>query len=386
MWLAWAGLLASTLLARCGVGPGGSGPPLRDVAAAPLPAGLTLDTVASGLEVPWDVGFAPDGRIFVTERPGRVRVVEKGVLRAAPWAEIPVARTGETGLTALAVDPDFARTGAVYLLATFRTAAGLENRVLRLTDRGGRGTEMRVVVSGLPANRYHAGSALDFGPDGMLYVTVGDAGKPRRSQDPASLAGKLLRYRPDGSVPPDNPIRGSPVYARGLRNVQGLDWDPASGALFAGDHGPSGFPNEWFRRGGDELNVVVRDGNYGWPIVSGRSRDRRFIAPLSEWTPAIAPAGIAVYTGAGVPEWRGSVFMGALRGRQLRRVEVERAAGERSGWRTVREEALFAGRLGRIRAVKMGPDGALYFTTSNRDGRGDPGPGDDHLLRIIRKP
>ena len=365
-------------------------PPLAGCGGAPtsLPtagptAGIGLDTVASGLEVPWDVDFAPDGRIFLTERSGRIRVVERGVLRPEPWATLDVARRSEMGLMGIAVSPDFARTGHLYVVGSF--AAGedrTENRLYRLTDRGGRGVDPRLLLGGIPAARYHAGAALAFGPDGMLYLTTGDATRPGRAQDPGSLAGKVLRLRPDGGVPADNPVAGSPVYARGVRNPQGLAWHPGTGQLFAPDHGPTGLPREWFRRGRDELNVIVRGGNFGWPEAAGDQGGDGFVRPVVEWTPAIAPGGMAFYSGDALP-WRGNALVAALKGEHLLRIVLERAPGEGSGWRAVAREPLFAGRLGRIRAVAMGPDGHLYFTTSNRDGRGEPSPGGDHLLRIV---
>lgn len=378
--------LTACLLAACGDGSAGESAARRDAApaerVASLPDGSAptpgYEVVASGLEVPWDLAFAPDGRIFVTERPGRIRVVERGVLRPEPWATLDVAVTGEAGLTSIALAPDFATSGHVYVLGTFRGAGGLENRVVRLTERDGRGVEPRVIVGAMPAGRIHAGSALDFGPDGLLYVTVGDATEPALAQDPAALHGKLLRYRPDGTPAPGNPL-GGPVYALGLRNAQGLDWHP-SGALFASEHGPSGLPWEDGRTGRDELDRIVPGGNYGWPEVAGRGAGERFQEPLAVWSPAIAPSGLAVYTGSDFPAWRGHAFLGGLRGRQLRRVGLVEAGGQ---WRVTGQEALFEDRLGRIRAVVMGPDGSLYFTTSNRDGRGDPAPDDDRILRLV---
>lgn len=377
------------LLAACNAGeaeqanPRANAPVAASSAPSPAPAANpapAYEVVATDLEVPWDLAFAPDGRTFVTERPGRIRVIEDGRLRAEPWAELDVAAVGEAGLTSIALAPDFASSGAVYVLGTFRGAGGLENRVVRLTDRGGEGTDARVVIDGMPADRIHAGSALEFGPDGLLYVTVGDATEPQLAQDRSSLAGKLLRYRPDGTPAPGNPL-GGPVYAMGLRNSQGLDWHP-SGELFAGEHGPSGLRWENGRTGDDELNRIVPGGNYGWPEVAGRGGGERFVQPLAVWNPAIAPSGLAIYTGGDFPEWRGNAFLGALRGRQLRRVALQQGGG---GWSVAGQEALFENELGRIRAVKMGPDGSLYFTTSNRDGRGDPGPEDDRVLRLVAR-
>ena len=370
-------LLTAPLLAGCG------GSPTRLPAAAPTP-GLALDTVASGLQVPWDVAFAPDGRIFVTERPGRIRVIENGVLRPEPWAVLEVERRSELGLMGIALAPDFARSGHLYVVGSFAEGEHAENRVYRLTDRGGRGVDARVVLDGMRVARYHAGAALRFGPDGMLYLTAGDATRPGQAQDPSSLPGKILRLRPDGGVPADNPAAGSLVYARGVRNPQGLAWHPDTRDLFAPDHGPTYLPREFFRSGRDELNVILPGANYGWPGAAGDQGGPGFVRPLVEWTPAVAPGAMAFYTGTALP-WRGNALVAALRGKALLRIVLERAPGTRTGWRAVAQETLFPGQLGRIRAVVMAPDGSVYLTTSNRDGRGDRRPGDDLLLRIVPK-
>ena len=367
---------AASLLVGCGSGRATNLP-----LAEPTP-GVALDTLASGLVVPWDVDFAPDGRIFLTERPGRIRVVEDGVLRPEPWAELNVTRRSEMGLMGIALAPDFAHTGHVYVVGSFAAeSGGTENRVYRFTERAGRGTAPQVILDRIPAARYHAGAALDFGPDGMLYLTAGDALNPGDADDPGSLAGKVLRIRPDGGIPADNPVPGSPVYALGVRNSQGLAWHPDTGELFAAEHGPSGLPKEWFRTGRDELNVILAGENYGWPEVAGMRGGDEFVLPLVEWSPAIAPGGMTFYTGDTFP-WRGNAFVAALKGKSLLRIVLQPAPELQTGWRAVRKEVLFRNRLGRIRTVAMGPDGHLYFTTSNRDGRGDAGPGDDYLLRI----
>lgn len=373
---------ALLVLAGCGGEvDAGSGAAARDSLSGAEPQ---LEVVASGLEVPWALAFAPDGRIFITERPGRIRVVEEGTLRAEPWALVDVAARGESGLMGIALAPDFTTTGHLYLVGTFEIGGRLLNRVLRYTDRNGTGVEPLVVIDGLPANSYHAGGGVAFGPDGMLYVTAGDAGTPAASQELGSLHGKILRYTPTGGIPPDNPFPGSPVYALGVRNSQGLAWDPVRQELFATDHGPSGISNEGGRRDHDELNQIRPGGNYGWPVVIGMENDR-FIPPLAVWTPAIAPSGLAFYTGKIIPEWTGNIFVGALRGQQLRRVVVEQAPGTPAGWRVTRQEPLFQDQFGRIRLVAMGPDGDLYFGTSNRDGRGSPAREDDRIFRIVRR-
>lgn len=367
--------LCAALLTACGGA-------ATDLPRAQPTPGVRLDTVASGLEVPWDLDFAPDGRIFLTERSGRIRVVEDGVLRPEAWAELDVARRSELGLMGIALAPDFGESRHVFVVGAFSGRDGeTENRLYRLTDSGGRGVDAKLLLAGIPAARYHAGAALAFGPDGMLYLTAGDALRPGTAQEPGSLAGKVLRIRPDGGIPADNPIPGSPVYALGVRNSQGLAWHPEGGELFAPDHGPSGLPREWFRTGRDEMNVIRPGGNYGWPKRAGAHDGGEFVPPRVAWSPAIAPGGMAFYTGDGLP-WRGNAFVAALKGEALLRIVVEREPGSPAQWRAVAEERLFRGELGRIRAVAMGPDGHLYFTTSNRDGRGDVRPGDDHLLRI----
>jgi glucose/arabinose dehydrogenase len=346
-----------------------------------VPAGARLDTIAAGLDVPWSLAFAPDGRVFLTERAGRVRVLEHGKLRPAPWATLPVVPPADSGagLLGLALAPDFPVSGAIFLVGSFRTGSGeLENRLLRLTDSAGVGVAPRVVLGRIPSARAHAGSAVAFGPDGFLYLSAGDAFRPERASDTASLGGKILRLRPDGTVPPDNPVPGSPVYALGLRNVQGLAWDPESGALFATEHGPSNWPWEGGRRDHDELNVIRRGVHYGWPLAIGVARDSRFADPIAVWTPAIAPSGIAFYSGHYAP-WRGSLLVGALKGRELRRLTLTRES--KGGWRVTAHESLYApDLLGRIRAVAVAPDGAVWFTTSNRqtpDGRPD-----DRIYRL----
>ncbi|MCG8432703.1 MAG: PQQ-dependent sugar dehydrogenase [Gammaproteobacteria bacterium] len=347
--------------------------------------------MASNLEIPWALDFAPDGRIFVTERPGRVRVIKDGRLQETPWAALPVANWRAAGLSGIALDPDFARNGFVYVVGTFRTGEDkFENRIYRFTDRKGRGVKPVVVVDKLPSIDTHAGGAFAFGPDGKLYLAVGDGERSEEVQDMQSTTGKILRYNPDGSIPGDNPFPGSPVYALGVRNPQGFAWHPESGDLFATEHGPSGFPEENGREDQDELNVILPRGNYGWPDVSGFGDEEKFISPLVDWTPAIAPSGLAVDTNEDSP-WHANFFVGALRGQHIRRVVVERAADVGAGWRITHETPLFEKQFGRIRAVKFGPDGDLYFTTSNRNTPGEPirklaREGDDKVYRIPLPP
>ena len=341
-----------------------------DRAAAPNAPAARVETVATGLVAPWALAFAPDGRVFLTERPGRLRVLTpEGVLMAAPLAEIEgVAAEGEGGLLGLALDPEFGRNRRLYLYHTYRAGGGLRNRVVRYTENGGRLGERTVILDGIPGASVHNGGRLAFGPDGKLYVTTGDAAQSALAQDRGSLAGKILRLNPDGSVPQDNPFPGSPVYSYGHRNVQGLAWHPQTGRLYATEHGASG---------NDELNLIEAGQNYGWPEVQGRNH-RSFRAPLAVYESAIAPAGATWYTGAVIPPWRGSLLFTTLRGTHLHRVTVE-ANDPR---RITAQERLLDGRYGRLRDVQQGPDGQLYVLTSNRDGRGNPAGDDDRVLRI----
>jgi glucose/arabinose dehydrogenase len=382
--------------------------PARPVCPDATPrASLRVETLAEGLEVPWDLDFAPDGRIFLTERPGRIRVIENGRLRAEPWAVLDVFAANEAGLLGLAVDPAFAENRFVYVVGTqlaaprtglawlvdraLRRAVALlspgaasifATRVVRFEDRGGSGARPRVIIDDLPGGQLHTGAALAFAPDGALFVTTGEAEQPSAAQDPEALEGKLLRYRKDGSVPGDNPLPGSPVYALGFRNPQALAFDPVRGALFAVEHGPSGLPAEGGRGGLDELNAILPGANHGWPLVAGSGRGGGLAWPVATWTQAIAPAGIALYRGDRLP-WNGDLLIGGLRGDGLRRLSLEPAPGEAPAWRVRCEETLLAGEFGRVRAVKLGPDGGVYFTTSNRDGRsGSPAASDDRVLRI----
>ena len=371
------------LLAACGGGnpaatpapgpagtPQGASPTPGPTAPTPLPTGFRVEVIARRLEVPWALAFAPDGRLFFTERPGHVRVIKDGQLQPQPWVELPVAQVGEGGLLGLALDPNFGRNGYVYVYYTYRAQGGLQNRVARLRERDGRGAEATTILDGIPGANIHDGGRIKFGPDGKLYIGTGDASQSALAQDPRSLAGKVLRLNPDGSIPSDNPFPGSPVYSLGHRNPQGLAWHPQTGQLFETEHGPSA---------NDEVNIVQAGKNYGWPQV-GELRDPRFVDPVL-WSrqETWAPAGAAFYDGDRLPFWRGSLLFAALRGEHLHRV-ILRPPDFTS---VERDEELLSGQYGRLRDVVVGPDGLLYIATSNRDGRGSPAAEDDRILRLV---
>jgi glucose/arabinose dehydrogenase len=326
-----------------------------------------VEVLASGLEVPWDLAFLPDGRMLVTERPGRVRLVEAdGTVQDRPAATVEVSAQGEGGLLGIDLDPQFVQGQPfAYLFAT--TRQGLEVQRWRVATDGTMSREA-VVLGGIRAGRIHDSGRLRFGPDAHLYVVTGDAGQGPLAQDPRSLNGKVLRLSPEQyRATTDRPE----IFSIGHRNPQGLDWQPGSDRLVITDHGPSGFDGPSCC---DEVDVVVRDGNYGWPQVFGRDHGR-FRAPAMLWQRTIAPSGAAFVTLPG-SSWTGSYVVAALRGRNLHRLSF-------TGDRVTGEQVLLDGRYGRLRAVVEGPDGALYVTTSNRDGRGEPAQADDRVLRIV---
>ncbi len=337
------------------------------------------ETVASGLEVPWAIGFLPNGDWLVTERPGRVRRVHAGRLEPEPVAKVPTSSRAEGGLLGLAVDPDFARTRAFFLYYTARAPAGDANRVARwvLAPDGRSAHEEKVLLQNIPAARFHDGGRIRFGPDGYLYVGTGDATEPERALDPGSPSGKLLRIDRDGGVPNDNPVPGKPAFVLGIRNLQAFDWlDPRT--IIMAEHGPSG---EMGRTGHDRVSLVRGGDNLGWPTVYGCETRKGFVEPLLSWRQAVPPGGGAIYRGDRIPEWKGSFIVGTLGSRALLRVALGRDRSLAS------YETYFEGDpprgFGRLREVIVAPDGELYVTTSNCDGRGTCGRDKDLILRIV---
>ncbi len=345
--------------------------------AAQSEPGYAVEVVAENLTVPWEIVFDPSGRMLFTERPGRVRAIENGRLREEPLFVVPdVQPSGESGLMGLCLHPDYAKNRWVYLSYADRSR---NVRVMRYRETESGFVEPTVILQEIPAASLHAGCSIDFGPDGKLYVTTGDAGRRQLSQDLGSIAGKTLRLNDDGSIPVDNPfvgregVRGE-IWSYGHRNAQGMDWQPGTGLMFQTEHGPSGFDGPG---GGDEVNIVERGRDYGWPTVHHEKSQEGMVDPLLVMTPAQAPASGAFYRGDRLAQFKNDYFFGCLIGRGLMRLKLD-------GRKLISHEKMLT-EYGRCRAVASGPDGALYFATSNRDGRGSPAQNDDRILRLVPK-
>lgn len=338
-----------------------------------------VETVASGLEVPWGFAFLPNKDLLFTERPGRVRLIESGKMRAEPVYTVPdVEPSGESGLMDISIHPDFSSNGLVYLAYAYNSD-GKRVKVVRYKYTGGKFVEPKVIIDNIPAAPNHAGTRARFGPDGKLYVTTGDSTDWNLGQKTDSLAGKTLRLNDDGTIPKDNPFVGQAAYRPeiwtiGHRNAQGLAWQPGTSLMFQTEHGPSGFEGKG--GGADEVNIVERGKNYGWPTIYGKTTAPGMESPLLEYTPACAPASGAFYNGDKFPAFKGNFFFGCLRGARIIRVMLE-------GRKVVSQENLLEVNLGRIREIAEGPDGFIYFSTSNRDGRGSPAQDDDRIMRLV---
>lgn len=331
---------------------------------------IVVETVVEGLEIPWSISFLNGSEAIVTERPGRVRLLDLSTGRAELLGTVDVAHVGEGGLLGCEVLP---RGPKLILYRTATVQQRLTNSILLYDDLTLR--DHAVLVDNIEGASVHNGGRVKAGPDGNVYATTGDAARPELSQRPDSLAGKILRLRPDGTPPPDNPSPNSLVYSMGHRNPQGIAWSPRRGRLFSTEHGPTG---EFGRFAHDEVNLIVPGGNYGWPHVIGAGRDPRYVDPvLDSGSTTWAPSGCAFYSGTELEQFKDSLFFAALRGEALHRVALDEE--ERT---VVLHEVLLSGTLGRLRDVAQAPDGSLYLLTSNRDGRGRPRQGDDRVVAI----
>jgi glucose/arabinose dehydrogenase len=353
-----AGLACVAGLAACGdsgtiTGASSAASPAGTSQATAARAG-TARTIVTGLQVPWGVAFLPDGRALVSERTtGRIVEIPKGGGTPKRVMTIDAEQDGgEGGLLGLAVSPSYARDHWVY--AYYTTAS--DNRIVRFKLGGA----LHPILTGLRRGGIHNGGRIAFGPDGKLYAGVGETGDGDLAQDRGSRNGKILRINPNGSIPAGNPFKGSPVWSYGHRNPQGLAWD-SKGRLWAAELGQNTF---------DEVNVIRRGRNYGWPVIEGvgSTHGGRYTNPVATWSTGDAsPSGAAIVGN--------TMYIGALQGHDLLRLRLD-------GTRAHKLSPWLKDRFGRIRSVVQAPDGSLWITTSNRDGRGSPGSGDDRIVRV----
>jgi glucose/arabinose dehydrogenase len=370
---------AAVAAAAIHVGTATRAPPAMADAAPVMPVtvvttGYHVTEIASGLDHPWSMAFLPDGSMLVTERVGRLRLIENGVLQPRPIAGVPAMHTGsQAGLFDIVLHPKFAENHILYLTYAAGTSAANGTRVARARLDGGTLQDLQVIFTASPLKDTdnHYGGRMAFLPDGTFVLTLGEGFEYReQAQDLTSDLGKIVRLNDDGSVPKDNPFIGQSgvrpeIYSWGHRNPQGLAFDAHSGRLYETEHGP---------RGGDELNIVVAHRNYGWPVITyGMDYSGAYVSPYTQraglelpllyWTPSIAPSGLAMYRGDKFPAWQGDLFLGALAFKHLRRVHLD----ERGA--VVAQEELLKDLHWRIRDVRAAPDGYLYVCTDEGDGR-----------------
>lgn len=327
--------------------------------------------VANNLFVPWSIDFTSETRTLVTERSGAIRVIEKDVLLDTPLYEVNnLSKNDEEGLMGLAIDPDYINNKFIYISYAYTSGNNILVKVDRLIDNGSTAQFDKTIISEIPAARFHAGCRIEFGPDNKLYITTGDALEKERAQDIDFLGGKILRINSDGTIPKDNPFENSPVFSYGHRNPQGISW--LGDDLYSTEHGPSVFDGP---AGGDEINLIKPGGNYGWPVVSHQNSRQGMIDPLRVFTPAVAPASAMVYKGDLFPQFKNKLFFGGLRGEgvYVATISDQTISGV---------EKLDIGDLGRIREISQSPNGEIYFSTSNQDGRGELQEGDDKIFKI----
>ncbi|MGE4443281.1 MAG: PQQ-dependent sugar dehydrogenase [Desulfomicrobium sp.] len=332
-----------------------------------------VTVIAGGLEHPWSLAFLPDGDILVSERPGRLRIIRDGALLDTPVAGLPQIRArGQGGLLDLLPHPEFARNRILFFSYSANHGAGVTTHVARARLENDTLKDVEVLFRAEPASagRVHFGSRLALDRQGRLYISVGDRGQMQRAQMLDDHAGKILRIGEDGRIPEDNPFVGqenarTEIYSYGHRNPQGMAVHPQTGEIWAHEHGP---------RGGDEINVIRPGVNYGWPVVTlgidytgftigdGLRHMQGMEDPIHEWTPSIAPSGMAFYTADAFPAWKGNLFVGALSHRHLLRLEL-------SGQTVIGEERLLETKGLRIRDVRVGPEGGIWLLTDHDPGQ-----------------
>jgi aldose sugar dehydrogenase len=322
-----------------------------------------VQVLATNLHKPWAIAFG-DGKIFFTEKVGRIRVIDNGILANESVADLKVADITDAGLLGITLHPDFEKNHYIYVYYTYQEGSKLWNKVLRITESDNRIVGANTILDKIPAAEFDDGGVIKFGPDKKLYIGTGDATDESLAQNQTSLGGKILRLNDDGSIPQDNPFSNSPVYSYGHRNPQGLAWDD-KGNLYETEEGPTI---------NDEINLIKAGQNYGWPNQEC-SGSKEFQAALICYNPSIEPAGITYYS-SGKIDLKDSLILATLRGNILYQLPTQNG--------TIEAQKIILDGVGRIRDVNEGPDGYLYIITSNTDGRGFPDQNDDKLLRIVK--
>lgn len=332
---------------------------------------FTIETVVKGLENPWSIDFLPDGRILVTEKPGRLRIIENGHL-SEPVKGVPkVSAKGQGGLLDIALDPEYAKNSIIYLTYSAKGKGGVGTEVIKgeLVGNELKNTQVIFKLSPKSSTAYHFGSRLLFSNDGTLFITLGERAERERAQDIGDHAGSLIRINKDGSIPKDNPFVNNAdarpeIYTYGNRNMQGIALHPETGDVWTVEHGP---------QGGDELNLMKPGVNYGWPVITygvnyntgtkvGEGTEKPGMAqPVHYWVPSIATSSLLFYTGDKFPVWKGNAFVSSLVFGQLARLEMKNN-------KVIKEERLLKGQFGRIREVQQGRDGFIYFINDDSDG------------------
>jgi glucose/arabinose dehydrogenase len=331
-----------------------------------------IEVIAENLRVPWAIDISDEGKLYFTERPGTIRIIEEGKLNPQPLITFgaPFVSQGECGLMGIALDPDYSQNHFMYVMHSYGEGNIIYNRVVRLIENNNRASIDKILIEKIPGGRIHNGGRIKIGPDQKLYITTGDSGNSALAQDPTSTGGKILRIELDGRMPEDNPIKNSPVYSLGHRDPQGLAWN-SKNVLYESEHGQSAH---------DEINIIKPGTNYGWPLVQGDEDTTEVMIQkplIHSGDVTWAPSGIAF---AAQGSWQGKLLVANLRGQQLLVISLN---GNGTVVKSV--ESWFKNEYGRLREVIQGKDGSIYFTTSNRDGRGNPNMNDDRIIKLTPK-
>lgn len=335
--------------------------------------GYQIDTLGRDLVVPWQIVFLPDNTMLFTERNGKLRIYRDGKVLDKPAFVIPdIPQRNKTGMLGMVIHPDFIKNRLIYIANDYWQGNRIRLQIIRYEFRNDTLVKRFVIRDEIHANQNHTGSRLVFGPDRKLYITTGDADEAILSQDLKTLNGKILRLNDDGTIPIDNPFFNNDtarkeIWSYGHRNPQGLVFQPLTGTLFESEHGPTG---------GDEINIIKKGMNYGWPVIHHQLTHEGMLTPLAEFTPSIGPSEAMFYSGDEFPQLKGKLLVACLRGESILKITLDND-------KIVNQEVILKKQYGRIRSLVTGPDGYIYFSTSQIDpAEGQPRPQYDMLSLI----